>query len=181
MPASEPLIAALYGGPGTGKSTTTAELFARFKRNGVNCEYVHEVAKDFTWENREFALSHQPYLITKQLRNYDRLYGKVDLILTDTSPMLASIYAHPDLRGRGTFLDWIEEDWEARNTLDIFLKRDPHREYNPHGRSQTKEEAELLDDEIENLNVRFRYVPVDMQNGTHVGYIEEIISKCLPR
>lgn len=36
----------LYGGPGTGKSTTAAMLFAKMKLAGFNCEYVPEFAKD---------------------------------------------------------------------------------------------------------------------------------------
>ena len=43
-------IVNLYGGPGTGKSTTAAALFAEMKIRGVNCEYIQEYAKDKAWE-----------------------------------------------------------------------------------------------------------------------------------
>ena len=36
----------LYGGPGTGKSTTAAALFALIKREGYNVELVTEFAID---------------------------------------------------------------------------------------------------------------------------------------
>lgn len=42
----------LYGGPGTGKSSTAGMLFAHLKLRGVNCEYVQEYAKDAAWEGR---------------------------------------------------------------------------------------------------------------------------------
>jgi hypothetical protein len=181
MAADEPLIATLSSGPGAGKSTTAAALFSRFKQNGVNCEFVHEVAKDFTWENRQFALGHQAYLIAKQLRNYDRLYGQVDLIITDTSPLLAGIYAPRDMRGREEFLAWVEQDWAERKTIDFFLNRDPHvRPYNEAGRRQTFAEAQALDDRIKALPTTLRYVQVDMLHMSHVDTLEERILSCLP-
>lgn len=180
MPASEPLIAALYGGPGAGKSTTAAALFASLKFRGVNCELVHEVAKDFTWEDRTFALQHQAYLMAKQIRNYDRLYGKVDLIITDTSPRLASVYANGLMRARAPFLRWIDADWNERKTLDIFLRRDPTREYNPHGRRQTKLDAEALDVAILKAVPEAWIVTVENETGAHVHKIEKEILECLP-
>lgn len=144
----EPLILSLYGGPGTGKSTTAALLFGRAKQEGINAELVPEYAKDMTWEQRMFALSHQPYLMAKQLRNYDRLYGKVDLIVTDTSPLLANIYMDRGMRASWQFLAWVEADWNSRRTLNVFLERDPDRPYNTAGRSQDEQQAKAIDMQI---------------------------------
>ena len=40
----------LFGGPGCGKSTIAAELFAILKKQGYEVELVTEYAKDKVWE-----------------------------------------------------------------------------------------------------------------------------------
>jgi len=37
------LVVNLYGGPGTGKSTTAAATFAELKMAGINCELVSSI------------------------------------------------------------------------------------------------------------------------------------------
>jgi predicted ATPase len=55
----------LYGGPGTGKSTTAAALFALMKREGYNVELVTEFAKDLVWTERNKELGDQIYIFGK--------------------------------------------------------------------------------------------------------------------
>lgn len=145
-----PLIVALYGGPGTGKSTTAALLFAELKLRGYNAELVTEYAKDLTWEQRSAALGNQPYVTAKQLWHLDRLNDQVDVIITDTSPLLALIYGRNLL---DEFKKYIVADWKSRRTVDIFLRRDPKRGYNVRGRNQTAVQATRLDRRIEDLLV----------------------------
>jgi predicted ATPase len=143
-----PLVVVLYGGPGTGKSTTAAGLFADLKMRGVNCELVHEVAKDFVWEKRATALAHQPYLVTKQMFHMDRMGDQVDVIVTDTSTLYALIYGENLLP---EFTQWIIADYKARRTLNIFLDRNPSRPYSTAGRYQSEEEAVACDGQIKNM------------------------------
>lgn len=174
--SDDPLIVAMVGGPGVGKSTTAAAVFARLKNEGVNCELVHEVAKDLTWEERHFALGHQALIIAKQLRNYDRLYGKVDCIVTDTSPLLAHVYAPSDMKARPQFLDYVTEDWRQRRTFDAILGRDPSRPYNTAGRRQSEQAAIELDRQINKLvpwPLNTWQVWVEKDSGKHVDIIVE--------
>lgn len=182
VPLVKPLIVSLVGGPGAGKSTTAAFLFGRLKKSGVNAEFVHEVAKDFTWEERWMALSSQPYVISKQLRNYDRLTGKVDVIITDTSPLLAHIYLDPGMMSSRTaslFLQYVESDWRDRKTLNVVLQRNESYPYQQAGRSQSENEAKALDGRIlevlRNNNFPHMTVPVQMDSQEHVTDIEEEI------
>ena len=44
------IVINLFAGPGVGKSTTAARVFAELKLKGVNCEMALEFAKDKVWE-----------------------------------------------------------------------------------------------------------------------------------
>lgn len=180
MTPARPLIVALFGGPGTGKSTTASLVFGALKQRGHNVELVHEVAKDLTWEGRYAALGHQPYVIAKQMFRYDRLNGQVDAIITDTSTLLAHLYidqsSFPDTLAARSFLRWVTEDWRARRTLNIRLGRDPSRPYNPAGRTQTEAQANALDLRtsmlLRDLYIPHRCVTVNKDTNEHV---EEIV------
>ena len=138
------LVVSFYGGPGTGKSTMTARVFAELKDLGINCEIASEYAKDVTWQKSFHVLSNQLYVFAKQQHRIWRLDGQVDVILTD-SPLLSSvIYASAETTE--LFKQLVYEEYNKRPKLDIFLKR--IKEYNPSGRSQTEDEAKLLDIEF---------------------------------
>jgi broad-specificity NMP kinase len=140
------LTVVFYGGPGVGKSTITAQIFAELKMRDVNVEQVNEVAKYLTWERRSVALSHQAYINAKQMFHMDRLRDQVDVIVTDTSPMLAMIYGR-DLTQ--PFIDWIVDDYRRRNVVNILLRRDPMKPYQEAGRNQSYADALVADERIE--------------------------------
>jgi hypothetical protein len=146
----DPLIVSLYGGPGVGKSTVAALVFGDLKQAGINVEFVSEIAKGFTWEERWHTLGHQPYVISKQLRDYDRLYGKVDCIVTDTSSLLGLIYGSEQHTPEVThaFRSWIVADWRARRTLNVFLQRNDEGDYQTAGRKESVGDALVLDGRI---------------------------------
>lgn len=68
----------LYGGPGTGKSTTRSGLFCLMKRAGLKVEEVTEYAKDLTYEESWALLKNQQHVTGEQDRRQRRLLGKVD-------------------------------------------------------------------------------------------------------
>ena len=87
------LIVNLFAGPGAGKSTGAAYIFAKLKMAGIDCEYVSEYAKDRVWQDDQFPLQHcQLYVIGKQCLKIERLLGKVDVIITDSPIALGSMY-----------------------------------------------------------------------------------------
>lgn len=170
------LFVHLYGGPGTGKSTTAALVFGALKQAGRNVELVTEYAKDLTWEGAHGKLAFQPLVAAKQMWRDERLDGQVDAVITDTSPLLSLIYGDrgPEFRA------WIDAEYARRETLNIFLRRDPSRAYNPAGRSQTEPEAQLADCEIRgllrSLGLPFVQVEVDKDENSHVHAILRFIS-----
>lgn len=168
------LYVVLYGGPGTGKSTTAAAVFASLKQQGYNVEIAHEYAKDLTWEKRSAALGYQPYVAAKQMWREKRLDGQVQAVITDTSPLLGLVYG----AGQNTpaFEAFLRDEEQRKNNINFFLRRDPNRAYNPAGRNQTQAEAEALDEAIEAMLRRFPAYPVRVDKITNL-HVDQIVAQ----
>lgn len=130
----------LFGGPGCAKSTTAALLFGALKLNQFNCELVTEVAKDFTWSERHKCIRSQPLIFGKQLYRLERLIGVVDYVITDSPILLSAIYSngYPP-----SFSDAVVDIFRKFDNVNYFLER--VKPYVKIGRSQTEEEAKLID------------------------------------
>lgn len=174
------LTVGLYGGPGTGKSTTAALVFGALKQLGRNVEFVPEYAKDLTWERAHGKLAFQPYVIGKQMWRLERLRGQVDAIITDTSTLLGLMYA---TEVPNEFRDWVVADYKAHPTYNVFLSRDELRPYNPAGRSQTRSEAEGFDlrikDLLDDLSIPYDVLRVNKDDNRHVDAIVEQVCQRL--
>jgi len=142
------LVVNLYGGPGTGKSTTAAAVFSKLKLAGVNCEMSREFAKDIVWEENFKVLEDTLFVFATQARRLRVLVGQVDVIITDAPILLASVYGEKTGISE-TLHTLIHEQHNSFNNLDIFLRR--QKEYNPAGRMQTEREAKALDRKIRDL------------------------------
>lgn len=141
----------LFAGPGAGKSTAAAALFAELKNRGESVELVREYVKSWAWANRDVKPSDDIYLLGKQAAYESRLYGKVKYIVTDSPVLLAGMYA---LR-RGDpkqnyvndaalgFINAHSDQVEYRN---IFLNR--VKDYVTEGRYETESQAKEMDDFI---------------------------------
>jgi len=144
----------IFGGPGVGKSTTAALLFAEMKKSGLKAELVTEVAKDFVWEDRATTLSIQPYITIKQYRNLVRLNGKVDYVITDAPILLGCMYADkyaPDLPP--SYKQFIVDlhRQELNPSINLVLER--VFDYDKTGRYQSKQEALQFDTDIRKVLV----------------------------
>ena len=135
----------MFAGPGAGKSTLATGVFSQLKKIGVNCEYVHEEAKEFTWEKREVTLACQPYIFAKQMRNLWRLKDQVDVVITDSPILLSMIYTNTN-EWPDSFLPYVLDQFNAFDNLNFLIPR--AKKYNPVGRNQTLEEAVEKDKEI---------------------------------
>lgn len=145
----------LYGGPGTGKSTTAAYLFYQFKRQNENVELVREYVKEWAWEKRQISAFDQFYFFGKQSRKESLLYGKADIIVTDSPVMLS--YMYTEIYGKEKdaeallavvkrFYQKAEE--EGHQHFHVFLERT--KRYNSKGRYETEEQARAIDLRMQN-------------------------------
>ena len=147
------LLVNLYAGPGAGKSTGAAYIFAKLKMAGVDCEYVSEYAKDRVWQDDQFPLKH--------------------VIVTDSPIAIGAMYTDEK-----PYQDvCIYEAKKYKNTYNLFVNR--FKPYNPNGRNQTEEEAKAIDKRIKAFltdnDLEFKEI-----NGTEEGYnaiVKDIVEK----
>ena len=170
------IVVNMFGGPGCGKSTGAAYVFAMLKMHNVNCELSTEFAKDKTWESNSKALECQPYVFGKQCYRLDRCADQVDVIVTD-SPLFLSMVYNKDMGIENEFSKMVLKKFNEFDNINFFLKR--LKEYNPKGRSQTLEEAKQLDEKIQQL-LKLCNIPYNTVDGNIDGY-QKIVAAVLEK
>lgn len=148
----------LFGGPGSGKSTTAAGLFYMMKIKGYNVELVMEYAKQLLFEGRlEDMLDRQEYIYAKQHAKLQDLMGKVDWVVTDSPILLSAAYPeinrHLDKAGRlqpwpqlPTFQHLVRTQFDFYDNYNFWLQRPDT--YQKEGRLQDEEEAKWIDNRL---------------------------------
>jgi nicotinamide riboside kinase len=162
----------IFGGPGTGKSTTAASLFTKMKIAGYSVELVTEVAKDFVWEEREKTMDIQPYITIKQYRNLFRLKGKVDYVVGDASILMGILYAREYATNLPPSYEKFVYDLHNQMlspSLNIFLERS--HAYDINGRYQTEDQARQLDRNLIKVLDDYQVEYVRMQPDEVIDFI----------
>lgn len=174
------LIVNLFGGPGAGKSTTASGAFSMLKRGGMNCEFVHEFAKELAWEQRMGALQNQVYILGNQMQMYNRCAEQVECIITDTSILYGTIYdrkynhsPYPD-----EFEALVIAAFKSMRTLNFYVTR--IKPYNPVGRYQDEADAMDIDQRVRTALIEFN-IPYQVIPGNDVGMhmMVEEVKHCL--
>lgn len=167
----------LFGGPGTGKSTTAAALFTMMKLKEMNVELTGEFAKDLTWAERQPCMKCQPYLFGEQYYRIFRLLNKVEYIINDSPLLLSSIYNTQFANMDALVL----EVFNSTDNINVFLER-TERKYNPHGRNQDYYEAVAIDNKILNLlnDKRIPYLRVSAHQWAANEIFQHVVFKALP-
>ena len=144
----EALVINLFGGPGCGKSTTMARLFADLKTRGYNVEMVSEFAKDLVYEQRQETMKDELYIFAKQHHRLFRVIDKVDIVITDRPILLTNIYASlylPDDDFRSDLKRLVRTTFNNFNNLNIMLNREGIK-YKTEGRLQDLEQSKEIDE-----------------------------------
>lgn len=137
-----------YGGPGAGKSTTASHLFSRLKlmraanrERHLSVELVTEVAKERVWQG--LPLNVQASLMGLQYERLHRLFGKVDIAVSDSPLALCKVYRDPELYPSPQWEDVVDAHYKHLDVLSVYLHR--VKPYEIYGRNQTEEEAKEID------------------------------------
>jgi hypothetical protein len=163
----------LFGGPGSGKSTTAAGIFHFLKLADVQCELVTEVAKDYTYEGNSSRMENQILLLGEQYHRIYRVKDYVEYIITD-SPIIMGINYRP--KDCPTSYDKLCFDlFNQFDNINFFIKRT--KTYQEYGRSQTEKQAKKHDKSIKNL-LLMNDVPFREINGDQVAVHEILQDVC---
>jgi tRNA uridine 5-carbamoylmethylation protein Kti12 len=138
------LIVNMFGGPGRGKSTTAYRLIGLLKSKNHKAELVVESAKNAAWTNAKHKLEDQVYLVATHNHDLRVLENQVDIIVTDGSLLNCLAYADPETQKMEIELS--KELYSRYKNIGFIV---PRKEiYMQYGRSQNRDEAEVLDKKI---------------------------------
>ncbi len=142
----------LFGGPGVGKSTLAAKLYAHLKQSGINAELVREDVKQWAYEKRFINPWDCIGVFGRQLDAEQRLLQLgIKPVITDSPLRLNCFYSkviHKCSASEELIAVCRQFD-ETYPTLNFFVHRLPEEVYNDEGRYQTGEESRALDWDIE--------------------------------
>lgn len=174
MPA--PVVVNFFGGPGVGKSTTAAMVFALLKAKGFEAEYIPEFAKVLTWADHQVALRDQLYVFAKQDHRLEVLRDQaLDFIVVD-SPLLNSlIYAPPGYYA--SFRPLVLEVFRSYHNRNFLLSRDTA--YSPVGRNETAAHAQAKCLEVAHL-LQAEAIPHEVLPGA-TGAAEAVVRRLLSK
>jgi predicted ATPase len=170
----------LFGGPGSGKSTTAAGLFYRMKLAGHKVELVTEYAKDLVYAGQlGTMLEQQEYIFAEQNWRLQRLLSHVDWAITDSPILLSAIYPELNQKQHGIgswpalpeFKKLVHAQFRCYNNLNVFLRRPD--EYQEWGRERSLDEAKETDSMITKELRRGGYEYVAVKTNPLI--VEEIL------
>lgn len=137
----------IISGPGAGKTTTSALIFANLKLKGYVTEYVPEYAKTLVWLKDYDTLNNQYYVSQKQFHLFKQMDKQVDFIVTDGT-ILHGLYYNRHNKDNTSNIEKTEkmilDCYDQFNNINIFLERGTFT-YETQGRLQTAEEAKEID------------------------------------
>ena len=143
----------LFGGPGTGKSTTAAGLFYKMKSKDYKVEYIQEYAKELTFGKDFTKLGDQVLILGEQHHRMHRLKDQVDFLIHDSPFVMGLSYLVEDPHvPKDIYADLITTMFKSYNNINIFLERNVDElTYQEYGRSQSLEQAIEKDAEIKKI------------------------------
>lgn len=141
------VVVNLFSGSGTGKSTLASALFSELKIKSHNVELVREYIKEWAHENRKPGKFDQLFILGNQSRNEGHLYGKMDILITDSPLLLIPFYEqfliHTSIV-EPTVLNFMKyAEQNGVTYLNFWLER--LDTFDTRGRYETAEQAKEID------------------------------------
>lgn len=136
-----------YGGPGIGKSTLAARVFAMLKAEGIKTELVGEFAKGLVYDKAYNVMADQHYLFAQQAHRLWRLaQSGVEVAVCD-SPLLLNIAYNQD-PNNGYFNQFVIDTYKRYDNFDYVLDRNDEY-WKIDKRNGNVEDAKLMDKKID--------------------------------
>ena len=169
------VVVNLFGAPGSGKSTTAAGIFYNLKLKHTHCEMVREYVKSWSWEGRKPGDYDQMYILGKQIKYESLLYGKVDVLVTDSPIILSGFYEHfhgtGDMAAVAAAKFMTKAESNGIQYKNFWLSS--HEHFDERGRHHSKEEVEDIGPQmrewLSKMGVQLNVV--DSQLEDRVNYI----------
>lgn len=145
-----------FAGPGAGKTTSCLEIAEKLKKQGFVTEYVQEYAKELVYDNHLTMLDghyeHQFAILNEQMKRINRLYGKVDFIVTDSPILLNNTYLNEDKNTEvySAYSDSVNKLYGLYNNFNYFVERDTSV-FEKEGRIHNLEQSIAIDNELKNM------------------------------
>lgn len=145
-----------FAGPGAGKTTSCLEVAVKLKKQGFVTEYVQEYAKELVYDNNFIMLDghyeHQFAILNEQMKRINRLYGKVDFIVTDSPILLNNTYLNEDKNTEvySAYSDSVNKLYGLYNNFNYFVERDTSV-FEKEGRIHNLEQSIAIDNELKNM------------------------------
>jgi len=141
----------LFGGPGAGKSTTAAYLYAMLKMRGWHVEMTGEAARPFIYDGCPHKLENQVMMLGLQHENIKRLERSgLDVVINECPYILGYIYQAQHQSYGPEFLEIARKlEKELPDPYNIFIVRS--YPYVQEKRIQNEEKAKDCDRQIREL------------------------------
>lgn len=169
------IVVNMIASPGSGKTSLMADVFAKLKWKGINCEIVSEFAKELVWEERKETFKDESYIFAKQHHRLFRVNGKVDVIITDR-PLILTLLYNNKYGDKSKELDALAiSEFNKYNNLNYYINR--KKKYNPLGRNQTEIESDEIAVEIKDILHKYNidYIEVDGVPSTTDTIVNDIL------
>jgi nicotinamide riboside kinase len=143
---TDALVVNIFGGPGTGKSTLAAQIFAQLKMQHIEAACPEEHAKLAIWSGQPWLLDEQAILLGRTWETLSALVGRVDVVICDSPLLLCSVYAGE--REPLSFHNFVIDLHKRTHRLNLFIERPLDQAYSTNGRRENEDQALVMDQRI---------------------------------
>jgi hypothetical protein len=146
----------IFAGPSAGKSVLASDVFSALSKRGEKVELVREWVKGWAWQGIDSqGWANSVYIFSKQLRSEAILYGKVNVIVTDSPLGLPPVYEAMYNSPSTAIFDLYKATRKRQReegivyNLDLCLMR--QHPYQTEGRYETEDQARRVDQLIRQM------------------------------
>lgn len=160
-----------YAGPGAGKSTIAARVFAEMKVRGFDIEHIPEYIKTWAHEKRKPQSYDQVYIFAKQLKAEDVILRNVRHVVTDSPILMNTAYSKfYGFHAVGPIIELAKQFDRDFPPLNLFIERSVA--YIEKGRYQNYDQAVEFD------NFLLKFLDENLEGGLTKVRVEEFWEVC---